>query len=133
MNRKSRRLLKKRQKENLKQLNLNDKLTELLKEDWPDGKDNNRIKVYISKKYMVQIFKENNNLIRLSINKTSHDGLSWTDGIPWDELQKIKNEVGYEDFDAVEIYPKERDVVNVSNMRHLWVMPEQLSFGWRKD
>lgn len=34
---------------------------------------------------------------------------------------------------AVEIYPAERDIVNVANMRHLWVLPERLPFGWRRD
>lgn len=28
---------------------------------------------------------------------------------------------------------KQLDVVNVAPMRHLWVMPEKLTFAWRKN
>lgn len=56
----------------------------------------------------------------LHIKVRRHDG---KDGISWDDLQKIKNECAGEDSVAVEIYPKENDVVNETNMRHLWVMP----------
>lgn len=45
------------------------------------------------------------------------------DGISWDDLQKIKNEYAGEDKVAIEIYPRESDVVNETNMRHLWVIP----------
>ncbi|MGL0761287.1 DUF4222 domain-containing protein [Citrobacter freundii] len=57
----------------------------------------------------------------------------WKDGISWDALQEIKNAVGYADRDAVEIYPAQKDVVNVANMRHLWIVNEPLNFAWRKD
>jgi hypothetical protein len=30
----------------------------------------------------------------------------------------------------VEIYPRDRDIVNIANMRHLWVMAEPLALGW---
>jgi hypothetical protein len=46
-------------------------------------------------------------------------------------LQRLKAECGYADRDAVEVYPRERDVVNVANLRHLWVMREPLAFAWR--
>jgi hypothetical protein len=45
----------------------------------------------------------------------------------------IKNAVGYQDRDAVEVYPSQTDVVNVSNMRHLWILPEKLDFAWRRQ
>jgi hypothetical protein len=81
----------------------------------------NRIKVFRNRRYLVQVFQENK-AIRLSVNRTSIDRKgAWLDGITWDELFQIKNAVGYADFDAVEIFPAERDVVNVANIRHLWV------------
>ncbi|EOG1815585.1 hypothetical protein ACK3RA_000943 [Enterobacter hormaechei] len=49
-----------------------------------------------------------------------------------DALQEIKSAVGYGDRDAVEIYPRDSDVVNVANMRHLWITPEPIAFAWRK-
>lgn len=39
---------------------------------------------------------------------------------------------GFADSDAVEVYPAQTDVVNVANMRHLFVLPYPLTFAWRK-
>ena len=46
------------------------------------------------------------------------------DGIPWDTLQAIKNEMLGEDTVAVEVFPSEEDVVNEENIRHLWTVPK---------
>ncbi len=56
----------------------------------------------------------------------------WAANITWEELQAIKNRIGYADKTAVEIFPAEKDTVNVANMRHLWILPESLTFGWKK-
>lgn len=101
---------------------------------WPQSQfDPKRTAVYFSTEFLVQVFNESNGIVRLSINKThtGNDG-RWVDGIAWEELQEIKNQCGYADYDAVEIYPSNNDVVNVANMRHLWVMPQKLDFVWRK-
>jgi hypothetical protein len=45
------------------------------------------------------------------------------DGIPWDDLQEIKNEVAGRDERAIEIYPAADELVNEANIRHLWVVP----------
>lgn len=44
------------------------------------------------------------------------------DGISWDTLQKIKNEVWGPDAVVIEVYPAEHDVVNEGNYRHLWLV-----------
>lgn len=101
---------------------------------WPASQfDPKRFAVFLSTDYLVQAFNEDDGVIRLSINKAKM-GINrrWVDGVSWDELQEIKNQCGYADFDAVEVYPRENDVVNVANMRHLWILPEKLSFAWRK-
>lgn len=49
----------------------------------------------------------------------AHDGR-----ITWDEIQRIKNEVWGRDARAIEVYPRERDVVNSGNYRHLWRLGE---------
>lgn len=131
MNRAQRRSLQKSQKEHLKQMNLPEKLTQVPKDKWPSSVETNRIDVFISKKYMVQVFEEENGIKRLSINKTVFNRTSWEDNLTWDELQNIKNSVGYSECDAVEVYPKSSDVVNVANMRHLFIMPNLLDFVWR--
>lgn len=70
---------------------------------------------------------------RLSVNRTTLDGDRWSENITWDELQRIKAECGYRLADAVEVFPADPDVVNVANMRHLWVLREPLPFAWRKQ
>jgi hypothetical protein len=72
-------------------------------------------------------------LCRLSVNIAARSGERWAEGITWEQLQQIKRQVGYGEFDAVEVYPDDDDVVNVSNMRHLWILePGSLPFAWRK-
>jgi hypothetical protein len=52
------------------------------------------------------------------------------DGIPWDDLQAIKNHVCGPDVLLVEFYPEEHAVVNDINARHLWSIGGELrGFG----
>lgn len=83
--------------------------------------------VWKDNKFLVQIYKKENGVTRLSIRTI--DG---SDGISWDELNLIKLKVGFGNFDAVEVYPRQRDIVNVANMRHLWVLDKPIPFAWRK-
>jgi hypothetical protein len=90
------------------------------------------IAVWRSRDYLVQVYAERPGLHRLSINRSelAADG-GWQDGISWEEIQRIKSECGFGDRDAVEIYPCDGDVVNVANIRHIWVFDEPLDFAWR--
>jgi hypothetical protein len=56
------------------------------------------------------------------------------DGLTWDELYETKNVLGFADFEAVEIYPRVDMLVNVANMRHLWLLPNgrTMPFGLDK-
>ena len=56
----------------------------------------------------------------------------WRDGITWDELQDLKSQCGRGDELAVEVYPKDKNLVNKSNHRHLWIIknPEELPYVW---
>lgn len=52
----------------------------------------------------------------------------------WRALQRIKNELVGEEYEAVEIYPPEEHLIDTSNQYHLWVFldPEfRLPFGFR--
>lgn len=73
-------------------------------------------------------------LCRLTVNRADIDEQtgSWLQGISWDDLYRIKNECGYKEYDAVEIFPAEDKLVNVANMRHLWVMKDRIAFGLDK-
>ena len=108
---------------------------EVPKAQWPQKlHDPKRTHVWANSYFLVQEFREEEGVIRLTVNITGMGmNARWKDGITWDALQEIKNAVGYADWDAVEIYPAEHDVVNVANMRHLWILPEPLPFAWRRD
>lgn len=82
--------------------------------------------------YLVQLY-DDAGFERLTVNRaelSANDRGHWRDGITWDELQRIKAEVGFGDRWAVEVFPPDAALVNVSNMRHLWVLPEPPAFGW---
>lgn len=103
--------------------------------EWPQTKPpENLSQVWMSKKYLVQIYTKENQ-VRVSVNRTTLNkgGERWDDGLSWEELQSIKSQVGYGDFDAVEVYPRDVDVVNVANMRHLWILNKPLGFVWRRS
>jgi hypothetical protein len=111
-------------------------LVEWPQSEWPVDADTDGapIKVWRSKLYLVQQYPAiTPALCRLSVNIAARLGDRWADGITWEQLQQIKRQVGYGGFDAVEVYPDDDDVVNVSNMRHLWILePGSLPFAWRK-
>ena len=88
-----------------------------------------RIKVFLSVGFLVQVFDEETST-RLSINRTQRRNGKWVDLITWDELQEIKNAIGYGNSYAIEIYPPDDEVVNVANMRHLWIPKEKINIGW---
>ena len=106
-------------------------LKEIPRSEWPNL-DGPQLRVLRSREYLVQEFDGDGPVfVRLSINITSMDGARWEDGIPWEDLQRLKAEAGYALHDAVEVFPSVMDVVNVANMRHLWVMRDKLPFAWR--
>ena len=43
---------------------------------------------------------------------------------------QVKREIGFGDWYALEIFPRDGDIVNVANMRHLWMLATPLSIGW---
>lgn len=65
--------------------------------------------------------------IRLDIMR--HDR---NDGVTWDELRAIKNACGFADKDALEFFPRETDVINTGNIRHLYVFDAPLPLIRRK-
>lgn len=40
----------------------------------------------------------------------------------WRALQRIKNELVGEEYEAIEIYPRESELIDEANQYHLWVM-----------
>lgn len=85
--------------------------------------------------FLCQVYKKQNGVTRISVcKKGEHSALTreWDENITWQELQDIKMMLGFDGFDAVEIFPKGKDVVNVANMRHIWILDKPLPFAWRK-
>jgi len=89
------------------------------------------LKVFRSRELLVQVFAGEITRLSISTTELNFDG-HWKDSITWDQLQDAKNKCGYADCDAVEAYPKALDVVNVANIRHLWIVPPSYTdFFWR--
>jgi len=107
-------------------------LREVPRERWPN-QSGDQLRVLRSCDFLVQEFAaQAPAIVRLTVCRTSLAGDSWQDGIAWEDLQRLKRECGYGDRDAVEIFPSDADVVNVANMRHLWVMADPVACAWRK-
>jgi hypothetical protein len=67
----------------------------------------------------------------MTVNRVVYRTNGNADGnISWDDLQRIKREIGRGEMYAVEVYPRDADLVNVANMRHLWLFDEPLDCGW---
>ena len=104
------------------------------RKDWAAGGDPRMVNVFRSRYFLVQVIDEGNGVLRMSVNRTSRtkDGRRWEDGITWDQLQLLKRDCGFGDRDAIEIYPRDADLVDVANIRHLWILPEQHPLTWKK-
>jgi hypothetical protein len=109
-----------------------EQLTEVPREQWPQRMHPGLVRVLRSRAYLVQVFHDAGVVARLSVSRTAlaPDG-GWEADIPWEDLQRLKAEAGYGKHDAVEVFPRAGDEVNVANMRHLWVLAEPLHFVWR--
>lgn len=107
--------------------------------DWPEHMraatiQRGLLSVWRSRHYLAQVYEAQEPCVaRISVNRAGLNGNEWQDNIPWEDMQRIKNELGYESLDALEIYPRQIDVVNVANLRHLWVMKTPISFAWRRS
>lgn len=110
-------------------------LTEIPRSRWPTHYLNDPkapVKAYESRKYLAQLYDagahESRTAMRLSICRvTLGDDGRWEEGLGWEELMQVKRECGYGDWYAVEVYPQDSEVVNVANMRHLWLI------GWFRN
>jgi hypothetical protein len=107
------------------------------REEWPafnDSVTGKRTGVWCSRLFFATVTEQADHPgVRLmSINRIQRVLGRWRDGIGWSELMEVKRECGYGDAFAVECYPEEANIVNVANIRHLFILPERLPFAWRK-
>lgn len=103
-------------------------------ESWPQPHQASLVAVWRSRDFLLQVLNAPDGITRLSICRTAIDPKQgrWREDISWDDLQRLKRECGFGASDAVEVYPADADIVNVANMRHLWIMPAPLPFKWSK-
>jgi hypothetical protein len=73
-------------------------------------------------------------LERLDVTGVIHIGVASLSGIrpTWYEMQRIKNELFGLELTAVEIYPPNSEVVDGSDMFHMWILPGAIPFGLTK-
>jgi len=97
-------------------------------------RENGPFAAWRSRDFLCQAHRDNGH-VRLSINRTDIvlETGDWVEGITWEDLMEVKAQCGFRDEWAVEVYPPAGDVVNVANMRHLWLLQEQPAFGWKKE
>lgn len=110
-------------------------LTRVPQEEWPPGYarvlTNPPAEVWRSRDFLLMVF-EDHGYTRLSVLHTTFDqGGRFADGITWDELQQLKRQCGRGEQWAVECYPADTSVVNVQNMRHLWLLDAPPPYGWQ--
>lgn len=109
-----------------------DRMVSIPRISWPAGDQRNLSMVFRSRQFLAQVYEEADGIVRISVIKAAiGDDGRWKDGIAWEQLQWIKAQCGFGNRQAVEIFPPDAHVVNVANMRHLWVLPEPLPFGWK--
>lgn len=111
-------------------------LTRVAESDWTEGMRSmlrRPIEAWRSRHFALMVYAEPNDIERLSICRAAIAGDRWQDGISWDDLMELKRQCGRGDKCAVEIFPQDSEIVNVANMRHLWVLPYSPPFMWKKQ
>ena len=112
-------------------------LESIPRSEWPNelaSRVGSPIQVWRSRHFLVQQYSAPEPaMCRLSVLRTVLKGDRWLDGITWDDLQILKAQCGYADAWALEIYPPEEHVINVANIRHLWLIPSAPEFAWTKQ
>lgn len=107
-------------------------LTQVPREKWPAQQPGAvAIEVWRSQKWLVILYLEKSDCVRMTVNRAELDNRGkWAAEITWDELQQLKREIGRGETWMVECYPPDSKVVNVANMRHLWLLESQPAYGW---
>lgn len=97
--------------------------------------ENGLIEAWRSRDFLVQVYdKGESNVLRMTVSRTESDVRgNWKSSITWDELQRCKREIGRGHLEGFEVFPAEGEVVNVANMRHVWIFKSgALPFGFNR-
>lgn len=96
------------------------------------------------RKYLVPIFRKvassdlkvDQETIKTSIGTVKHLRIKGHGqrNLSWEEMQEIKDREAGKEALAIEVFPPHNEIVNVHNVRHLWVIPkEALPFGLKEQ
>lgn len=87
--------------------------------------------VFRNRRFLATVYNENGQM-RLSVCRTVVDVETgrFAGGISWDDLQAVKSACGFGKAWAVEVFPPDKHVVDVANMRHLWILSAAPVFAW---
>lgn len=102
---------------------------------WPPmpslAEDARPSEVWRSRAFLVMVYHQDG-YERLSVLRTE-PALNgrFAEGITWDDLQRLKAECGRGDRWAVEVFPPDAELVNIQNMRHLFLLQEAPPYAWR--
>ncbi len=116
-----------------------EQLQPIPRKDWPlrlATTADTLIRALRSRTLLVQVFDPGGTpWLRMSVCRAllGADG-RWEDGLTWDDLQQAKHQAGYGHLWATEVYPPDDQVVDVANMRHLWLYPPDVpppAYAWR--
>lgn len=111
-------------------------LERIPEEAWPDSvrfTDHRVTEVWRSRHFLLIAWQQGD-YERLTINRAAlvpGSSIRFTDAITWDDLQRLKAECGRGDCWAVELFPADAHLVNVQNMRHLFVLREAPDYAWK--
>lgn len=84
--------------------------------------------VWRNKKYTVMVWNvPAGKKITISRNEWDSHTCRYKDGITWDEIMEIKRGVGFGNQNAVEFYPPDNEVINIANVRHIWILPDGIT------
>jgi hypothetical protein len=88
-----------------------------------------------NRSFFVMLFMDDSDgtpYLRMSVNRTEldNDG-GFKGGMTWDELMAVKRGIGFADLWMTEVYPPDEDIVNVANIRHLFLV-NQPPYAWSK-
>jgi hypothetical protein len=75
-------------------------------------------RAWLNRTYSVQLVRRGG-LEVLMIRR--HDGEAH---FPWSDLQKIKDQLAGEHREAVQVFPRHDEIVDMPNMAHLWLVPD---------
>lgn len=66
--------------------------------------------------YVAAAFQQAEGVVRFSIAREGYGPAP----LSWEELMQVKRACGFADLDAVEVYPRDADIFNTGNIRHLY-------------